>query len=778
MAMKFRLLLIIFMLLLLPMEPALAQQDPLALSAEGIRLSAHYFLSVPSYSNMADIKAFGWFGGIIFTYQPYLRLSVPDDYSNLYAGLIMSEALLHRGFVSLDEGNLSAKIKGIVDYFLSKRTRGLWTSEESSYYIDVKFSSNVLLLLSNAQALGIINAENDIKNAAYSLVKLQDKSGGWAWQPESYYQKNPDPLTTSYALSALIAVRKLYDVNVDDNIRGAITYLEQKASSTGWLDPIKDSIIVSSLIEAEMLGFDVDQNLLSRVASELKQYITSNPAPTIENAVVLGGLLRLASAGVLDTEDVLSSFSGIAVSIARTVNKDGLPPYGRMPFISKRCQETYDALRFFEAWLRSSSITVMVSPLSGFISENKTVENSTLKLQVLVKNNLEREMKLKLLSDPSDPITGKASIDMDINPGSSSSVELQFKTPPKLQQPRDSRIRLTLIDPLTKEFLYTKIIVVKVLRDANIAIVQKKVDRQSMSLKDTALVVLTIENQGDVPAVQVKIAEKLGAGFDVIGTDNGTAIVKQTQQKGFYFLEKMDPGERKTYIYTVKASSPPPGPNILSTTSIEYVKALGSTGVTESPPIKVNITRPLISLTPEDQQVRMEWGAISNITFKIENTGTAEARDIEVKLVPGEGVSLLEVKLVPGEGVSLPAKGVVRKEPDGSINLYIGNLSPMGSVKIYVTVKASDLYPSLDLKTYVKSELSYKDNIGRSEPEYTLSAITYKDMVISTFAMIIISIVVLIIVAIAVLRIYRSYKIRSERIPKLKFEKKGFRRRR
>jgi len=762
MAMKFRLLLIIFMLLLLPMEPALAQQDPLALSAEGIRLSAHYFLSVPSYSNMADIKTFGWFGGIIFTYQPYAFSAVPDDYSNLYAGLIMSEALLHRGFVSLDEGNLSAKIKGIVDYFLSKRTRGLWTSEESSYYIDVKFSSNVLLLLSNAQALGIINAENDIKNTAYSLVKLQDKSGGWAWQPESYYQKNPDPLTTSYALSALVAVRKLYDVNVDDNIRSAITYLEQKASSTGWLDPIKDSIIVSSLIEAEMLGFDVDQNLLSRVASELKQYITSNPAPTIENAVVLGGLLRLASAGVLDTEDVLSSFSGIAVSIARTVNKDGLPPYGRMPFISKRCQETYDALRFFEAWLRSSSITVMVSPLSGFISENKTVENSTLKLQVLVKNNLEREMKLKLLSDPSDPITGKASIDMDINPGSSSSVELQFKTPPKLQQPRDSRIRLTLIDPLTKEFLYTKIIVVRVLRDANIAIVQKKVDRQSMSLKDTALVVLTIENQGDVPAVQVKIAEKLGAGFDVIGTDNGTAIVVQTQQKGFYFLEKMDPWQRITFIYTVKASSPPPGVNNLSATLIEYVKALGSTGATESQ-IKVNITRPLVSLIPEDQQVRMEWGAIRNMTFRIENTGNAEARDIEIKFVPGEGISL-------------SAKGG-RVDPDGSVHLYVGNLSPMNSIRVYVAAKASDLYPSLDLKTYVKSELSYKDNMGRFLDEYRLSAMTYVDMVISTFAMIIISIVVLIIAAIAVLRIYRSYKIRSERIPKLKFEKKGFRRR-
>jgi hypothetical protein len=760
--MKSRLLLVFLMLLLLPLEPVLAQQDPLALSAEGIRLSAHYFLSVPSYSNIADVKAFGWVGGIIFTYQPYAFSAAPDDYSNLYAGLIMSEALLYRGFVSLDEGNLSVKIKGIINYFLSKRTRGLWTSEESSYYIDVKFSSNVLLLLSNAQTLGIIDAENEIKNAAYSLAKLQDKSGGWAWQPESYYQRDPDSLTTSYALSALIAVRKLYNVNVDDSIRSAITYLEQKASSAGWLDPVGDSIIVSSLIEAEMLGFDVDQNLLSRVASELKQRITSNPVPTVDNAVVLGGLLRLASAGVLDTEDVLSSFSGIAVSIARAVNKDGLPPYGLMPFISKRCRETYDVLRFFEAWLRSSSITVMVSALSGFISENKTVENSTLKLQVLVKNNLEREMRLKLLSDPSDPITGKASLDMSIQPSSSRSIELQFKTPPKLQQPRDSRIRLTLIDPLTMEFLYTKIIVVRVLRDANIAIVQKKVDRQSMSLKDTALVVLTIENQGDVPAIQVKIAEKLGAGFDVIGKDNGTAIVVQTQQKGFYFLEKMDPWQRITFIYTAKASSPPPGVNNLSTTLIEYVKALGSTGATESQ-IKVNITRPLISLIPEDQQVRMEWGALRNMTFRIENTGNAEARDIDIKFVPGEGISL-------------SAKGG-RVDPDGSVHLYIGNLSPMNSIKVYVTAKASGLYPSLDLKTYVKSELSYKDNMGRFLDEYRLSAITYVDMVISTFAMIIISIIVLIIVAIAVLRIYRSYKIRSERIPKLKFEKKGFRRR-
>ena len=770
MTMKFRLLLILLMLLLLPLEPALAQQDPLALSAEGIRLSAHYFLSVPSYSNIADVKAFGWVGDVIYTTEKtFAFTAVPDDSSTLYAGLIMSEALLYKGLVSLDEGNLSAKIRGIAKYFLDRRIRNLWRSEAPGNYIDVGFSSNVLLFLTNAQALGIINAEDEIKSAAYSLVKLQDKSGGWAWQPESYW-RNPDPLATSYALSALISIKKLYNIDVDSSIRNAINYLEQSESpSGGWGDPADyDSRIVSSLVDAEMLGFDVDQNLLSRIALRLKQYIANNPIPTMKNADVLRGLLKLASVGILDTEDVLSSFSAVAVSIARTASGEGrypsLPPYGTSPFLSGRCEETYAAVRFFGMWLRSSSITVMVSPLSGFISENKTVENSTLKLQVLMKNNLEREMNLKLLSDSSDPITGSASLDISIQPGSSSSIELQFKTPPKLQQPRDSRIRLTLIDPLTKEFLYTKIIVVRVLRDANIVIVQKKVDRQSMSLKDTASVVLTLENQGDVPAVQVKIAEKLGAGFDVAPTqENGTAIVKQTQQKGFYFLEKMDPWQRITFIYTVKASSPPPGVNNLSITSIEYVKALGSTGATESQ-IKVNITRPLISLISEDQQqVRMEWGAIRNMTFRIENTGNAEARDIEVEFVPGEGISL-------------SAKGG-RVDPDGSVHLYIGNLSPMNSIRVYVTAKASDLYPSLDLKTYVKSELSYKDNMGRFLDEYRLSAMTYVDMVISTFAMIIISIVVLIIAAIAVLRIYRSYKIRSERIPKLKFEKKGFRRR-
>ncbi|MGC8933250.1 MAG: hypothetical protein ACP5LQ_08180 [Candidatus Methanodesulfokora sp.] len=765
MAMRFRSLLLppLLLILILSFQPVSAQQDVLALSADGIRLSAHYFLSIPSYNNIADVKAFGWVGGIIFVYQPYAFSAVPDDYSNLYAGLIMSEALLHKGFVSLDEGNLSTKVKGIANYFLERRIKNLWRSEASGYYIDVKFSSNILLLLANAQKLGIIDAEREIKNAAYSLVDLQDKSGGWAQQPESYYQRNPDPLTTAYALSALTAVRKLYDVNIDESIRKAITYLEQKASpSGGWLDPVRDSIIVSSLIDAEMLGFDVDQNLLSRIAAELKQHITGNPAPTIDNAVALGGLLRLASAGILDTEDVLSSFSGIAVSIARAVNKDGLPPYGYTPFIWTRCQETYDAVRFFEAWLRSSSITVMVSPLSGFIAENKTVENSTLRIQVLVKNNLDKGLSLKLICDPSDPITGKASLDLKIQPLSSSSVELQFRTPLKLQQQRDSRIRLTLTDPLTGEFLYTKIIGVKVLRDANIAIVQKRVDRQSMSLKDTALVTLTIENQGDVPAFQVKISERLGSGFDVIGNENGTALVVQTQQKGFYLMDKLDPWQRITFVYIAKASSPPPGVNNLSTTSIGYLKALGSTGTAESQ-VKVNITRPLISLVPEDQQVRMEWGATRNITFRIDNTGNAEARDIEVKFVPGEGLSL-------------SAKGG-RVDPDGSVHLYVGNLSPMGSKRVYVTAKASDVYPSFDLKTYVKSELSYKDNQGRFLDEYRLSATAYVDMVISTFAMILISIVVLIATAIAVVRIYRGYKIRKERIPKLKFEKKGFRRR-
>jgi len=760
-------LLPVLIALLIPLQPALAQ-DPLALSADGIRLSAEYFLSIPSYSDPAYVKSFGWVGGRIYTSKAAVPgfSAIPDDYSTLYAGLIMSEALLHKEFVSLDEANLSAKVKGISNYFLSGRTRNLWTSEESyGYYIDVEFSSNVLLLLAYAQALGIIDAENEIKSAAYSLVRLQDRSGGWAPQPESYYQRMPDPLTTSYALSALIAVRKLYYVNVDDSIRSAITYLEQKASSSGWgdkgPDPVRDSIIVSSLVEAEMLGFDVDQSLLSRVASELKKHITENPAPTLDNAVALWGLLKLASAGILDTEDVLSSFSGIAVSIARTVNRDGLPPYGYTPFIWARCQETYDAVRFFEAWLRSSSITVMVSPLSGFI-ENKTVENSTLRIQVLVKNNLERGMSLRLIADPSDPITGKALLNMSIQPLSSSSVELQFRTPPKLQQPRDSRIRLTLIDPVTNEFLYTKIVGVKVLRDANMAIVQKRVDRQSMSLKDTALVTLTLENQGDVPALQVKVAERLGSGFDVVGNENGTALVVQTQQKGFYFIDRVDPWQRITFVYTVKASSPPPGVNNLSTTAVEYVKAFGSTGAASSQ-VKVNITRPLISLIPEEQQVKMEWGAIRNITFRIENTGNAEARDIEVKFVPGEGLSL-------------SAKGG-RVDPDGSVHLYVGDLGPMNSTRVCITTKASDLYPSLDLRTYVRSELSYKDNQGRFLDEYRLSAMTYVDMVISTFATILISIVVLVLFAIAAIRIYRGYKIRRERIPKLKFEKKGFRRR-
>jgi len=754
-------LLPVLLALLIPLQPALAQ-DSLALSADGIRLSAQYFLTIPSYGDPAYVKSFGWVGGIIYTSKAaLLEGAIPDDYSTLYAGLIMSEALLHRRFVPLDEANLSAKIKGIANYFLRERIGNLWRSEESGSYIDVEFSSKVLLLLTYAQALGIIDAENEIKSAAYSLVKLQDSSGGWALQPESYYQRMPDPLTTSYALSALIAVRKLYDVNVDDSIRGAITYLEQKASSSGWLDPVRDPIIVSSLIEAEMLGFDVDQSLLSRVASELKKHITENPAPTLDNAVALWGLLKLASAGILDTEDVLSSFSGIAVSIARTVNRDGLPPYGHTPFIWIRCQETYYAVRFFEAWLRSSSITVMVSPLSGFM-ENKTVENSTLRIQVLVKNNLERGMSLRLIADPSDPITGRTSLNMSIQPLSSSSVELQFRTPPKLQQPRDSRIRLTLIDPVTNEFLYTKIVGVRVLRDANMAIVQKRVDRQSMSLKDTALVTLTLENQGDVPALQVKVAEKLGPGFDVVGNENGTALVVQTQQKGFYFRDRVDPWQRITFIYTVKASSPPPGVNNLSTTTVEYVKAFGSTG-TASSQVKVNITRPLISLIPEEQQVKMEWGATRNITFRIENTGNAEARDIEVKFVPGEGLSL-------------SAKGG-RVDPDGSVHLYVGDLGPMNSTRVCITTKASDLYPSLDLRTYVRSELSYKDNQGRFLDEYRLSAVTYVDMVISTFATILISIVVLVLFAIAAIRIYRGYKIRRERVPKLKFEKKGFRRR-
>jgi len=195
---------------------------------------------------------------------------------------------------------------------------------------------------------------------------------------------------------------------------------------------------------------------------------------------------------------------------------------------------------------------------------------------------------------------------------------------------------------------------------------------------------------------------------------------------------------------------------------VEYVKAFGSTGAASSQ-VKVNITRPLISLIPEEQQVKMEWGAIRNITFRIENTGNAEARDIEVKFVPGEGLSL-------------SAKGG-RVDPDGSVHLYVGDLSPMNSTRVCITTRASDLYPSLDLRTYVRSELSYKDNQGRFLDEYRLSAMTYVDMVISTFAMILISIVVLVLFAIAAIRIYRGYKIRRERIPKLKFEKKGFRRR-
>ncbi len=765
-------LLVIIMLLSLcgAQEVLGAQEDPFS---SGIRAAALYFLQVPTFKNIGDIypykkggASFGWVGGIIYVYQQFAFTAIPDEQANLYAALIMSQALSDQNFVKFtpdERNNISFYVKSISKWLISERlSNGLWASDVSGTYVDTTYSSGAIKMLIYGRMDGILGEDVDsvITKALSEMISLQDKSGGWAYQPGSPIPSriNPDPLYTARVLDALLLAKRVgyYTPGIDSSIKKAVEYLENSATTSGnktfWSgSPIKDSEIASVLAQAAMQGYSVNEKVLKGAAEFFKETLEEGTEDTlVGKALLLTALVKLSALGVIDTYDVLSSWSPLAETIARSRNSDGLPPYGIMPFLGMRCQETYTVLVFLEWWLRASSVSLSIAFEKGLLPgyTNVTVENSTVVLSVLVKNNLNtKKIRLELISTCSEvlsPLNKSNKAVLDIEPGGKKQVHLVYSTPPKLLAPYPAHVLLTLRDPYSKTFLYSKYVSFDVVRNSNVKIVTFELKDKSLNLDSSTTVTLSIENVGDVPATGIKVIEKLDPTFELVpeASLNGTALVLDTKQKGAFYIPTLGPGKRLTYIYEVRAVSSPPGKNNVSTTVVTYTDALGRVKDVRAT-IYATVYRPLLSLTlAGPSNIQLEWGATYDLRWEIRNTGNALAKNISVKFSPGEALSIKSVKGYP-----------YTVEPDGSVNVIIGDLKQMESKEVVLVVKASDFYPSINTLSYINADMTYKDNLGRFLEGYEVAHMVNVRVVISTFAIVLIVLAVAVIAGLIVLRL-------------------------
>ncbi len=754
-----------------------AQEDPFS---SGIRDAALYFLHVPVFKNIGDIYpykrggvSFGWVGGIIYVYQQFAFTAVPDEQANLYAALIMSQALSDQNFVkfsSSERSNLSLRVKSISKWLISERLpNGLWASDVSGRCVDTTYSSSAIKMLVYGRIAGVLEEDVDdvIMKALSEMISLQDRSGGWASQPDSPIPSriNPNPLHTARVLNSLLLAKRVgyYVSGMDSSIRRAVEYLQNSAVTSGnetyWSgSPMKDSEVASALAQAAMQGYSVNGRVLKGSAEFFKEALEEGYESTlIGKALLLTALIKLSALGVTDTYDILSSWSPLAETIARSRNSDGLPLYGVMPFLGMRCQETCTALTFLEWWLRASSVSLSVSFERGLLPgyTNVTVENSTVVLSVLVKNNLNtKPIELELMSTCSEvlsPLNKSNKATLDIGPAGGKQIHLVYSTPLKLLAPHPAYVLLTVKDPYSKTFLYSKYVSFEVVRNSNVRIVTVEIKDKTLNLDSSTTVTLSIENVGDVPATGIKIVEKLDPTFELVPETslNGTALILETKEKGAFYIPALGPGRRLTYVYEVRAVSSPPGKNNVSTTILTYTDALGRVRSTRAV-VCATVYRPLLSLTSMgSSSLQLEWGSTYNLKWEVRNTGNAPAKNISVKFSPGEALSIKSVEGYP-----------YTVEPDGSVHVVIGDLKQMESKEVVLKVKASDFYPSVSTPSYISADMTYKDNLGRFLKGYEVTHMVNIKVVISTFAVILMVLSTAIAAGLVILRL----RIRSRTV--------------
>lgn len=741
--------------------------------------------SVPVYNSPSDIPqgSYGFVNGVLYVDKSGFTFgAIPDLEINIYASLILSEALQASNFMDLDERDVSrakGRLASMTTWMLDRaKTGGLWGSDVSGRLVDVSFSSQAIRAIAGALSVGALPEDRmkDLATAVSQLIRLQSEGGGWGRMPEAdvFQLKEPSPSITAQALRAVLAAREvgIKASGLDTSIRKAISYLEATAKKSKdfvyWQEEKSSSVqvtgdVADALAEAMFQGFDVDENIVKGVIKYLESNVKeaySSGTYEITTALALNALAKFSSLGYLETDKFVTSWEPLLVDLASTIRPDGL--FTNLPFIWLRYAYTYTYVSIFAYWLRVSSISSQAYFVGGYgdYSPPVVVEGTEIILKVKVENKIAKSLSLlmDLNVDPPAILSSSPPSKITLSGGKAKEFSLKISAPDKISSPKNVTVRLFIKEASSGKPLFTKSLSFKILRNPQLSLESKVANPTTVQLRKPINVTLTMSNLGDLPISDISIVEKLGTGFELVTNfpGNGTALVTSTNSLGSYVLPSpLAPGAKLTLVYQVIPTDVSPGPQTVSTTLITYSDARGDTH-NLSKEVKVTILRPYVILSSNSSSLRMEWDEEKSLILAVSNTGNEDATEVELKISTGEGITL-NLSLVPKDVL-------LRPNPDGSILLRIDRLKSGDTVSIPVKLKATNFYPATELGSFVSIGYEYKDSIGRSMPQFSDSTIIKVSVVVSKNFIYLISAIILVIAALIAIRLYnRARKSRETR---------------
>ncbi|MDK2373208.1 MAG: hypothetical protein QI197_07525 [Candidatus Korarchaeota archaeon] len=774
---------LLLIVLLIPQIVLTSSQTPREIIEQAVEGPLRAVTRVPEYNSPSEIPqgSYGYVNGVLYVDKSGFTFgAIPDLEFNIYASLILAEALQASNFMDFDEGEVSrakTRLASMTTWMLERaKNNGLWGSDVSGRLVDVSFSAQAIRAVAGAFAAGALPREKlpSLAHSVSQLISLQSEGGGWGRMPEAdvFQLKEPSPSITAQALRAILAAKEagVRVAGLDNSVRKAISFLVATSKKSKdfnyWQEEKSSSVqvtgdVADALAEAMFLGFDVDYGLVKGVVAYLESNVKqaySSGTYEITTALALNALAKFSSLGYLETDKFVASYEPLLVDLASTIRSDGL--FTNLPFVWLRYAYTYTYVSIFAYWLRVSSISAQAYFIGGYGDYNPpvVVEGTEITLKVKVENKISNPLSLLMNLDVGSPaaLSSKPQSKITLSGGKSKDFSIKIAAPDQVPSPVNVTVKLFIKEANSGKPLFTKSLIFRILRNPRLSLESKTVKPTTVQLRKPVNVTLVMSNTGDLPIVDISMIEKLGAGFELVTSfpGNGTALVTSTNSLGSYVIPNpLEPGARLALIYQAIPTDAPPGPQILSTTLITYTDARGEVH-NISKEVKVTILRPYVILSSNTTNLQLEWDEEEGLVVALSNTGNEDATEVELKIATGEGITL-NLSMVP-EDVLL------RPNPDGSMLLRIDKLKSGDTMTIPLRLKATNFYPATELGSFISVGYEYKDSIGRSMPQFSDSTIIKVRVRVSKNFIYLISVIILVIAVLMAIRLYNRVRRSKE----------------
>ena len=201
------------LLILLLLSSIAIGQDSRSMIERAVEGPMKSVSSVPEFKSISEVPrgSYGYVNGVLYVDKSGFTFgAIPDLEFNIYAALILGEALQAYNFASLNPSSVSnakSRLSSIANWLSQQAIDGLWGSDISGKLADTYFSSLAIRAISLAISSGSLPKDklSALSSSVSKLISLQDEGGGWGRIPQAdvFQMKQPTPTITASALKAL-----------------------------------------------------------------------------------------------------------------------------------------------------------------------------------------------------------------------------------------------------------------------------------------------------------------------------------------------------------------------------------------------------------------------------------------------------------------------------------------------------------------------------------------------------------------------------------------------